>query len=130
MSKYKVGSQVRDIRNGEYHIIIDNEIFDELSLYYTSVGTAVPEYYLISTNKTVLSSLFERQQNNEVITEWLKTNTELKDILPVKEFDINKFLKNYSKPKGFWYKISQFLFRIFHTVYSYFLRVVVNLKRG
>lgn len=129
MSKYKVGSQVIDIRNGNYHIIIDNEIFDELSLYYTSSGTAVPEYYLISTDKTVISSLFERQQNDELITEWLKTNTELKDILPVEEFDINKFLKNYSKSKGFWYKINQFLHRIFHTVYSYFLRVVVNLKR-
>jgi hypothetical protein len=130
MSKYEVGSQVIDIRNGEYHIIIDNEIFDELSLYYTSSGTAVPEYYLISTDKTVISSLFERQQNDELVTEWLKTNTELKDILPVEEFDINKFLRNYSKSKGFWYKINRFLHRIFHKVYSYFLRVVVNLKRG
>ncbi len=91
MSKYKVGSQVQDIRNGKYHIIIDNETFDDLSLYYTSGGTSVPEYFLISTDKSVLSSLFERQQNDEVITEWLKENTELKDIVPVKDFDFDKF---------------------------------------
>ena len=70
MSKYQIGSQVRDIRNGNYHIIIDNEIFDNISLYYTSGGTSVPEYYLISTDKTVLSSLLERQQNEGVITDW------------------------------------------------------------
>lgn len=113
MSKYQIGSQVRDIRNGNYHIIIDNEIFDELSLYYTSSGTSVPEYFLISTDKTILSSLFERQQNDEVITEWLKKNTELKDIVPEENFDfekfLNDFLKKNTKSKTLWDKINQFL---------------------
>lgn len=113
MSKYKLGSQVQDIRNGEYHIVIDNEIFDDLSLYYTSGGTSVPEYFLISTDKSVLSSLFERQQNDEVITEWLKENTELKDIVPVKDFDFDKFLKEWikknTKPKTLWDKVIHFL---------------------
>jgi hypothetical protein len=100
MSKFQLGSQVRDIRNGKYHIIIDNEIFDDLSLYYTSGGTSVPEYFLISTDKTILSSLFERQQNDELITEWLEKNTELKDIIPVKDFDFNTFLDNFLKKKS------------------------------
>jgi hypothetical protein len=117
MSKYQIGSQVRDIRNGKYHIIIDNETFDDLSLYYTSGGTSVPEYFLISTDKTILSSLFERQQNNEVITEWLKENTELKDIVPVKDFDFDKFLEEWikknTKPKTLWDRVSQFLQSIF-----------------
>ena len=113
MSKYKLGSQVRDIRNGKYHIIIDNETFDDLSLYYTSSGTSVPEYFLISTDKSILSSLFERQQNDEVITEWLKENTELKDIVPDKDFDFDNFLKDWlkknTKPKTLWGKINHFL---------------------
>ena len=114
MSKYQIGSQVRDIRNGKYHIIIDNETFDDLSLYYTSGGTSVPEYFLISTDKTVLSSLFERQQNNEVITEWLRENTELKDIVPEENFDFDKFLKDFldknTKRETLWDKVSQFFF--------------------
>lgn len=113
MSKYKIGSQVRDIRNGKYHIIIDNETFDDLSLYYTSGGTSVPEYFLISTDKTILSSLFERQQNNEVITKWLEENTELKNIVPDKDFDFDKFLEEWikknSKPKTLWDKVIHFL---------------------
>ena len=113
MSKYQIGSQVLDIRNGKYLVIIDNETFDDLSLYYTSGGTSVPEYFLISTDKTVLSSLFERQQNNEVITEWLRENTELKDIVPEEDFDFDKFLEDFlkknTKPKTLWDKVSQFL---------------------
>jgi hypothetical protein len=117
MRQYKIGSQVRDIRDGKYHIIIDNEIFDDLTLYYTSGGTSVPEYFLISTDKSILASLFERQQNKGIITDWLKENTELKDIVPSKDFDLdkllNEFLKNNSKTKGFWERVSQFFRNIF-----------------
>jgi len=116
MSKYQIGSQVRDIRNGKYHIIIDNETFDDLSLYYTSGGTSVPEYFLISTDKSILSSLFERQQKDEVITEWLQENTELKNILPEKNFDFDKFLQDWikknTKPKNLWDKINHFFWGV------------------
>jgi len=112
MKEYKIGSQVQDIRDGKYHIIIDNEIFDDLTLYYTSGGTSVPEYFLIYTDKSILASLFERQQNKGIITDWLKENSELKDIVPTKDFDFDKFLDNFlkknSKPKGFWDRISHF----------------------
>ena len=119
MSKFQLGSQVRDIRNGKYHIIIDNETFDDLSLYYTSGGTSVPEYFLISTDKTILSSLFERQQSDELITEWLEKNTELKDIIPVKDFDfdtfLDNFLKNNSKKSWLHRWFSRVFPRIFYT---------------
>ena len=113
MSKFQLGSQVRDIRNGKYHIIIDNETFDDLSLYYTSGGTSVPEYFLISTDKTILSSLFERQQSDELITEWLEKNTELKDIIPVKDFDFNTFLDNFLKKNSKKSSLHRWFSRVF-----------------
>jgi len=125
MSKFKEQSEVIDIRDGKQYVIIDSEVFDEMTLYYTKNSKSIPEHFLVSPEITLLSAYFDRKINGGVITEWLKNNTELSSIVPSGdgsdlEKHIDDLLKKYSNknPKKFlveslFVRIRDFICRTF-----------------
>lgn len=105
------GNQIIDIRNGHYHIVIDKEIFDNITLYYTDKGTAIPSTFVIDTKLLKSSHLILREINNEPVTDWLRNNNEITLSIKVRpDFDANKIWneiiekrnKKLRKHNSFW----------------------------
>lgn len=112
------GNQIIDIRDGVYHIVIDKEIFDSVTLFYTDNNTAVPSTYAINTEHLVSSHLLLREINNQPITEWLRKNNELTISIKVRpDFNVeellNKIIEKRKKPLSFWSRLKSRFVRFF-----------------
>ena len=74
MKTLELGQEVIDTRDGNHHIIIDQEYINSIDLIYTDTKTSIPSVYLIDTDSCLLSHFIFKKLNNLEITDWMNNN--------------------------------------------------------